>query len=168
MLAGWSLSYIKVNFPYTQLDVERKFKNTPKNNKYNNNNIKNNEKEEKEMFSKGWVYQLQRTLMECLRVLDSDDSVLVILESRGVAYSAPTRDGTLSPSPLSLHPPSPPTPSLPFPPIAPFPLPLLSPLLSPSPSFPFRNRCSLQCPQEMAPHPLLPPPPFFSQFNNVI
>jgi hypothetical protein len=87
IVAGWTFSYLKVNYPYTDPEIEIKFKGQKE------GNLKTQEIPHIKKCE-GWVYHLQQTLQECSRVLASD-GLLIILESRGVAYNYPTRGGML-------------------------------------------------------------------------
>lgn len=91
IIAGWSLSYLKVNFQFTEPKVEQIIKGEPNN---NTEEKREGDEEEGEETRKGWAYQLRRTLQECKRVM-KEEGLLIILESRGVAYDEPTRDGIL-------------------------------------------------------------------------
>eukprot|EP00026_Physarum_polycephalum_P012633 Phypoly_transcript_12958.p1 GENE.Phypoly_transcript_12958~~Phypoly_transcript_12958.p1 ORF type:complete len:278 (+),score=38.63 Phypoly_transcript_12958:169-1002(+) len=84
IVAGWAFSYLKVNYPYTDPEIERKLKEIEK---------EYGEEGEAQDTKIGWVFQLQKTLQECRRVL-TNDGMLIILESRGVAYNSPTRAGS--------------------------------------------------------------------------
>ncbi len=98
-MAPYSLSYLKVNHPYTDPEIENIIKNqlsskdpigkvSTYNKLFTTNSIQTN----KEHFS-GWLYHLDHALLECARVL-RPDGVLIILESKGVAYDEPKREGT--------------------------------------------------------------------------
>lgn len=90
VIAGWALSYLKVNYQYTEHSVESMIKGE----KINSSNNFGETVERQEDIQNGWAYQLRKTLRECKRIL-KDNGLIVILESRGVAYDEPTRDGIL-------------------------------------------------------------------------
>ena len=90
VVAGWTLSYLKVNYPYTEPDVESNIRACDGIvHKELNNEIQQDKQENKQQ---GWAYHLRNTLSECKRVLKTG-GMLLILESRGVGYDHPTREG---------------------------------------------------------------------------
>lgn len=93
VVAGWTLSYLKVNYPYTDPKVEKLIAgiNVTSLNNTNNMTKDNNNSEQEE---NGWLFHVNKALLECKRVLNAG-GMLVIMETRGVAYDEPTRAGKL-------------------------------------------------------------------------